>query len=157
MKLFLAVLALASALAACGPKPSPKIDDLRFPVVVLQSGTVVYENAADLQVMHVNRITLAPPEPPVLIDSDFRLYTLEHLRSTHGGLWLMAHPSGLTPVAFELKRAAHSGLEAAREAALRQLNSEAWRTDQSERSREISKQETLLGMVEILHRTRNEH
>jgi hypothetical protein len=152
VKLFV-VLAWASAISACSLQPPPKVDDLHFPVVALQSGAIVYDNAADLQIMHVNRVTLAPPEPPVLIDSQFQLYTLEHLRSTHNGLWLMAHPSGLTAVAFDLKRGARSGLEAARDAILRQLNAETWRTDISERSREILKQETLLGMVEVLHRT----
>jgi hypothetical protein len=68
--------------------------------------------------MHANRVVLAR-EAPIVIDGELNLWRLERLRSTHGGVWLMAHPSGMTPVAFEAVRLEGRGVEAAREALLR--------------------------------------
>ena len=64
--------------------------------------------------MHVNHLILGTDGPAVLIDSEFVIFIMENLRSTRGGLWLMTHPSGVTPVTFGLKREKESGAEAAR-------------------------------------------
>src|SRR5688572_29571380 len=96
------------------PPAPPKIADLKFPVMVIHNNTSIKieENADELQQMHVNYAS-APKTWPMLIDSEFNIYTMENLRSTKSGLWLMANPSGITPVAFDLKRAPESGLKPA--------------------------------------------
>ena len=98
--------ALLASLAGCGPKKPATVADLHFPVAVLHPGssTVLYHTAADLNAMHVNHLILGTDGPAVLIDSEFVIFIMENLRSTHGGLWLMTHPSGVTSVTFELKR-----------------------------------------------------
>jgi hypothetical protein len=150
-------IALFSLLAVFGagctkkPSPPPKIADLHFPVAVLysNSSTVSYKDAADLGVMHMNLIIMTD-QRPALIDSNFEIYTLDHLRSTHGGLWLMAHPSGTTEVEFTLTRAAKTGLEAARNAMRAQLDMQTWRDDLEKRRAALAKQTTLNGMLDVL-------
>jgi hypothetical protein len=75
---------------------------LRFPVLVIHDGASVSvcEGSEGLARMHVNRVVLAR-EAPIVIDAELNLYRLERLRSTRSGLWLVTHPSGETPVAFE--------------------------------------------------------
>ena len=60
--------------------------------------------------MHTNYLKLNSGTP-VLIDSEFKIYSLDNFQSTHGGLWLMAHPSEATDVTFDLK-AQKSGRDA---------------------------------------------
>ena len=67
--------------------------------------------------------------PPPLIDSHFVIYHLAKLASTHGGLWIMTHPTSGTPVTFELERAPESGIEAARALLRARLDDQTWRTD----------------------------
>lgn len=130
--------------------------DLHFPVAVLYSTSscVLYNDAADLGVMHVNLVN-GPEHAPTLIDSGFNIFTLENLRSTHGGMWLMAHPSGATEVAFELKTAPESGLQAALDAMRAQLDKQDWRTDLEERRKSLAAQKTLPAMLKILEATDN--
>ena len=55
-----------------------------------------------------------PTQPPFLIDSRLDIYRLEKLASVHGGMWLMANPSGTTEVTFELMRVAQADVAQAR-------------------------------------------
>lgn len=144
---------MLAAITGCAPKPvAPKVAELHFPVAVLfsTSSSVLYENAADLGVMHVNLVN-GSTDAPTLIDSDFNLYTMENLRSTHGGLWLMAHPSDNTEVAFELKATSKSRMQAALAAMRVQLDKQTWRTDLEEKRSTLSAQKTLAGMIDTLH------
>jgi hypothetical protein len=98
--------------------------------------------------MHSNYLTLND-QAPVLVDSDFNIYSLDHFRSMHGGLWLMANPSGTTEVAFKLK-AQEPGREKARAMFVRQLQKQTWRDDIDASQKALSRSRTLLEMVKVL-------
>jgi hypothetical protein len=98
--------------------------------------------------MHSNYLTLNN-QAPVLVDSAFNIYSLDNLRSVHGGLWLMANPSGATDVTFELK-AQKSGREAARELCGLQPKKQTWRDDIDASQKTLSRSRTLLEMVNVL-------
>jgi len=138
-------------LAGCSPEPPPKISDLHFPVTVLytNSSTRLFDSAADLDVMST-QLVINSSQSPVLVDSEFNIYTLEKLRSVHGGLWLMVHPVGNTEVAFDLKRTQNSGLDAARLAIGTQLDTQTWRNDIERRHKTLATKTTLTGMLELL-------
>jgi hypothetical protein len=150
------LFALLAALAGCSrklppPPPAPTVADLHFPVVGLfpTAACLLYKNAADLGVMHMN-LLMDYSSSPILIDSEFNIYTMEKLASTHGGLWLMAHPSGTTEVTFELKRAPKSGMEAARDTIRAQLDIQTWRDDLEKRRKKLVTETTLAGMLKIV-------
>src|SRR5258707_14077218 len=98
--------------------------------------------------MHTNYVVLSEGTP-VLIDSQFKIYALEGLRSTHNGMWLMAHPSSLTEVTFELK-AERPGREAARELFTRHLGKKTWLTDLDERRHSFGGKQSLLEMAAVV-------
>jgi hypothetical protein len=141
----------AMLLTGCTPAPPPKVSDLQFPVVVLytNASTRVFKDATDLGQMNTQTV-INSNSPPVLVDSAFNIFTLEKLQSIHGGLWLMAHPVGITEVTFDLQRAPKSGLDAARAAMQAQLETQTWRDDIDARSKKIATQTTLDGMRELL-------
>ena len=103
------------SLACGGPPPPASVDALAFPVLVLfeQSGVVRHDDAADLRTMSVQRV-VGSNSAPFLIDSRLDIYRLEKLASVHGGMWLMANPSGTTEVTFELMRVAQADAAQAR-------------------------------------------
>lgn len=75
--------ALFALPAGCRAKP-PTVADLRFPVAVIfgNSSVVAFEDAAALGTMlitHLNAVT----GPPPLLDSEFAIYTITKLGSTH--------------------------------------------------------------------------
>jgi hypothetical protein len=137
----LAAIVCLSLCASCGKKSPPKIESLQFPVVILfgNSATRVCKDPADLTTMHTNYLVLSEGAP-VLIDSQFKIYAVERLRSTHNGMWLMAHPSGLTEVTFELKTQ-KSG---------RQLEKQTWLTDLDERRHSLGAKQSLLEMAAVV-------
>jgi hypothetical protein len=109
-----ALALLAALLGGCAPPPPPQVEALAFPVLVLfESGVVRHDDPADLRTMSVQRVVNAH-QPPFLVDSRFDIYRLEQLQSVHGGLWLMANPSGPTEVSFALARVAQDDAEQAR-------------------------------------------
>ena len=146
----LAAIVCLSLCASCSKKSPPKIESLQFPVVILfgNSATRVCKDRADLTMMHTNYVVLSEGTP-ALIDSQFKIYAVERLRSTHNGMWLMAHPSGLTEVTFELK-AQRSGREAARELFTRQLEKQTWLTDLDERRHSLGAKQSLLEMAAVV-------
>ena len=146
----LAAIVCLSLCASCSKKSPPKIESLQFPVVILfgNSATRVCKDPADLTTMHTNYLVLSEGTP-VLIDSQFKIYAMERLRSTHNGMWLMAHPSGLTEVTFELK-AQRSGRDAARELFTRQLEKQTWLTDLDERRHSLGAKQSLLEMAAVV-------
>ncbi len=131
-------------------KPAPKNEDLRFPVVILfgNASTRLCRRLPELTRMHSNYLNLNN-EAPVLIDSNFNIYSLDHFRSVHGGLWLMAHPSGATAVTFELK-AQKPGPEKARALFGRHLQRQTWRDDIAARQQALSRSRNLLEMVQVV-------
>ena len=156
MKFSVALSLAFVLLVSCREKErAPKIEALRLPVVML------FENASmrackeqsELTNMHTNYLTLNN-EPPLLIDSEFKIYSLDHFQSVHGGLWLMAHPSGTTEVTFELK-AQKSGREVARESFMRQLEKQTWRDDLEARRKALASRQTLLEMADLVQGSGN--
>lgn len=154
MKLFgratAAILVLGS-FATCRPRSS--IESLHYPVVILfeNSSARLCSGPADFKKMHTNYVVLNN-QPPVLIDSDFKIYVLNHFRSIHGGLWLMANPSGLTEVAFDLD-SKKSGLTEARRLFDQQLRKQTWRSDQSKALERLSRSQTLVEMKQAISET----
>lgn len=109
----------------------------------------VCREAAELTRMHTNYLTLND-SAPILIDSEFKIYSLDNFRSMHGGLSLMANPSGATDVTFELK-AQKSGREAARGLLARQLEKQTWRDDLESARHALAAKQTLLEMIDAVH------
>lgn len=133
------------------PAPAPTLADVRFPAVVVfqRSSVALYPDAASLGTMSMGQLN-AVTEPPPLIDSSFAIYTLTDLRSTHGGLWLMANPTGSTPVTFTLARAPKSGIDTARELMRGKLDEQTWRSDLEEKRRALATAQTLAEMIAIV-------
>jgi len=133
------------------PLPPPTVADLHFPVAVIfgNASVVTFASAADLGTMQVGNLNTVTGPPP-LIDSRFAVHTLAKLGSTHGVLWLMSHPTGATPVSFELQRAPESGIEVARGLLRLRLDAQTWRTDLDEKRRALAAEQTLAGMVEVV-------
>ena len=131
------------------PPPPPTVSDLHFPVAVLypNSYNQLFKDATDLHFMLTN-LVISLDAPPLLIDSNFLICTMDRLKTIHGGLWLMTHPVGVTEVTFTLARAPRSGLEAAREAMRTQLDKQTWlHSDESKKLHAtLARQTTLEGM-----------
>ena len=132
------------------PAPAPKMEKLQFPVVVLfeNSSVRVCAGPDELKQMHTNNLTLNN-EAPHLIDSRFKIFRMENLRSVHGGLWLMANPVALTEVTFELKPLKSGRAEAQRLFA-EQLRKQTWRDDQASRLEALQRSQTLLEMEKAI-------
>jgi hypothetical protein len=138
-------------LSGCRDQPPPSVGDLRFPVVVIYgtSSAVLFQNPQALssaRIADLNAVT----EPPPLIDSDFKIHILQGLSSTHSSLWLMAHPTGSTPVRFRLERATDSGIEAARALMKSRLDVQTWRNDLHKQREAIDRATTLDEMFSII-------
>jgi hypothetical protein len=131
-------------------EPAPSLDALQFPVVVLfgNSSILLCSGPAELTKMHTNYLTLNDRDPR-LIDSKLNVYVMEKLRSVHGGLWLMAHPSEITEVTFELKRQ-KSGQKEAQRLFSEQLRKQSWRDDLAARLESLGQSQTLLEMEQIV-------
>jgi len=136
--------------------PPPAVADLRFPVVVIygKSSTVLFPDAKSLDTARIADLN-AVVGPPPLIDSDFHIYTLRELGSTHGSLWLMAHPTGSTPVSFKLERASKSGIETARELIRARLDEQTWRGDLAQSREALAGEQTLAGMAAVVEGKRD--
>ncbi len=134
------------ALIGCAPKPAT-MADVKFPAVVIfgTTSTAIYRDAADLGEMSIGQLN-AVKGPPPLIDSSFTVYRLDKLGSTHGGLWLMAHPTGTTPVTFELARADKTGIDAARVLLRARLDEQTWRDDLDAARQVIATSQDLAAM-----------
>lgn len=150
---FLACIAGAALFAGCDNPPPLALPDLRYPVAVLYGNTSVmtFKDANDLGVMYVNSVLSRSNDSPPLIDSNFVIYSMNGLRSTHSDLWLMANPAGGTSVYFKLEPASKTGIDAARELLRAQLDLQSWREDLEKRRRALAKEKTLAGMVKILN------
>jgi hypothetical protein len=154
MRVMLGAMGWAAILLA-GCKPAPvkpaTSTDLAFPVVVLfsNSAALLYQRADELTKMHVNYVT-GSDAAPTLVDSRFTIYSMAQLQSTHGGMWLMAHPSGTTEVTFELQRQAETGRAAALALFRQQLDKQSWRTDLDAARGNLSAQPTVESMFAAL-------
>jgi len=147
------LLLVCALFAGChaSPPPPPTTADLHFPVVVLFGNTSAasYANASALGNMSIGQLN-AVIGPPPLIDSQFAIYRLAKLSSTHNGLWLMANPTGSTPVTFTLERDPKSGIEATRTLFLQRLEGQTWRTDLDQRRRALATEQTITGMLALV-------
>lgn len=124
----IASVAAAGLLAGCSRKPVElPIDRLSFPVVLvvgtssaspIPSHAEVIGNAEDLRRMRVEIYSpLTDPtisDPPMVIDSTADVLEMKNIKGERGGLWMMAHPTGLMPISFTLVRHRETGIEAAR-------------------------------------------
>lgn len=142
-------------LIGCKEKPAPpasKLEEIRFPAVMLFSSSSIRicNDRNELTNLHTNYLKLNEGSP-TLIDSEFKIYSLDQFQSVHGGLWLMANPSAMTEVKFELKAQA-SGQEKARELLVRQLEKQTGRDDLEERRKALASKQTLLEMAAALER-----
>jgi hypothetical protein len=146
-------VSLLVLLAGCRDKslPPPAVAELRFPVVVIygKSSAVLFPDSAALGSASIASLN-ATTGPPPLIDSDFKIYTLRDFGSTHSGLWLMANPTGSSPVTFKLERARQSGIATARKLIQTRLDAQTWRDDLLERRKALSQEQTLAGMMAIV-------
>jgi hypothetical protein len=138
---------LSILLAGCTQEKPATVEGVHFPALVLYGNAYseFFVNADDLKSMYV-QVVISQDTPPTLVDSDLAIYHLNALRSIHGGLWLMANPSGATEVTFDLARAGESGLDAARAAIKAQLLTQTWRDDVKERTEKLEKASTLKEM-----------
>lgn len=120
--------ACAVLLAACGQAPRVvPVESLAFPVVLITGSSPrdsaahsadVEPNARELGLMRVERyLSLGDPElsdPPIVIDSNARIFDMTEIKGQHGSLWMMVNPTGLMPITFTLTERKDQGLEAAR-------------------------------------------
>ena len=53
-------------------------------------------------------------DPPIVIDSNAKLADMTQIKGEHGGLWMMAHPTGMMPIQFTLIQRKQQGVEEAR-------------------------------------------
>jgi hypothetical protein len=129
----------------------PSVNDLQFPVAVVfgRASVVKFTDSTDLGTMLVQNL-ITVDGPPALIDSHFVVYHLAKLRSTHNGLWLMANPTGVTPVTFELQRDPKTGIATARALLHARLDVQTWRTDLEQKRRELDSAQTLDAMLKIV-------
>jgi hypothetical protein len=124
----LACSAWMGSLLGCssGPVVVP-VDSLTFPVVLV-TGT-----RPTLFVAHVARVVVdkedlsrmrselysglsdtAATDPPIVIDAAAKVADMTQIKGEHGGLWMMAHPTGMMPIRFTLVQRKDQGIEAAR-------------------------------------------
>jgi hypothetical protein len=148
-----ATLAALSVGSCLKPERATKIAELRFPVAVLfgNGSMLLGQQPGQLTNMHTNYIILNS-ETPLLIDADFKINSLDHFRSVHGGLWLMAHPSGATDVTFELKPQ-KSGRKEAHKLFAHQLQKQTWRQDFESKRQALSRSQSLLEMAHTVQPT----
>jgi hypothetical protein len=142
---------LSLLFAGCTQEKPATVESLHFPVVVFFSNanTALFTGANDLKMMAV-QLVINSNSPPTLVDSDLAVYHLNKLSSIHGGFWLIAHPSGLTEVTFDLAASRKSGLDAARAAFIAQLEQETWWDDLPQRREKLAKSTTLKEMFDLV-------
>jgi|GEM_PF-2893188 len=147
----LLLILLAGCHRAPAPAPAPTVAELRFPVVVLygKSKVSLSTDAAALGIVSAAELNAVTGSPP-LIDSDFRVFSLQEFGSTHHWLWHMANPTSGTSVKFRLERTPRGGLETAREMLRARLDEQTWHSDLPKRRAELAKAQTLAAMAEIL-------
>jgi hypothetical protein len=150
-KVIVGIPILSMLFAGCSRTKPPTVESLHFPVAVLFSNacTNFFTDADDLKMMNV-QIVINSASPPILVDSEFAVYSLNKLRSIHGGFWLFAHPSGVTEVTFDLAAARNSGLDSARAAFTAELGEETWRDDLAQRREKLEKSTTLQEMFDLV-------
>lgn len=118
------------AFAGCADQPPAvpvvtvvPVASLTFPVVLIYrdqgtgncSSAEFNSKAEDLGLMGVQRYLFLPEsEPLFVIDSSGRVCEMRDIQGQRGGLWLMANPSGLMPIKFNLVERKETGAEAAR-------------------------------------------
>jgi hypothetical protein len=130
MRRFLPLLAIACAaiLAGCSREPEVvPVGSLAFPVVLI-TGTnpsnalphraKVIADASELGRMRVEQYSTLTDttisDPPIVIDSAASIFDMKDIEGEHGGLWMMANPTGMMPIRYKLVRREPSGIEPAR-------------------------------------------
>lgn len=124
----LACAAWASSLLGCSREPVVvPASSLSFPVVLIigsaPSSSLPHRARvmADLDELSHMRVELysqtsskTSAEAPKVIDAKAQLLDMMNIEGEHGGLWIMAHPSGQMPIRFTLVRRKEQGIAAAR-------------------------------------------
>jgi hypothetical protein len=131
MKKPLSLLACAvwiGSLLGCSRAPVVvPVDSLTYPAVLI-TGT-----RPTLFVAHVGRVVVdkedlshmrselfsglsdtEATDPPIVIDAAGKLADMTRIKGAHGGLWMMAHPTGMMPITFTLIQRKDQGVKAAR-------------------------------------------
>lgn len=131
MKKLLSLLACAAwigFLPGCSRAPVVvPVDSLTFPAVLV-TGT-----RPTLGVAHVARVVVdredlsrmrselysglsdtTATDPPIVIDAGAKIADMTQIKGAHGGLWMMANPTGMMPITFTLVQRKDQGVEAAR-------------------------------------------
>ena len=144
--------AASALLGGCASEQPAVVGDLAFPVLVLfeDSGVVRHDDAADLRTMSTQRV-VGSNSPPFLVDSRLDVYRLDRLASVHGGLWLMANPSGHTEVTFELVRIAQADVARA-QALIAERDPRLRSGDEPEARRRLLEATTLAAMLAAVDR-----
>ena len=124
----LACAAWAGSLLGCSRAPVVvPMEGLTYPVVLI-TGT-----RPTLGVAHVARVVMdkedlshmrselysglsdtEATDPPIVIDTTANISDMTQIKGEHGGLWMMAHPTGMMPITFTLIQRKLQGIEAAR-------------------------------------------
>ena len=154
------------AFVGCADKPPVvtvvPVDRLAFPVVLIYrdqktgdcTDAEFNSKAADLGLMGVQRYLFLPAsEPLFVIDSSGRVCEMRDIQGQHGGLWLMANPSGLMPIKFTLVERKETGIKAARTLLLscKFLAQVTKGRDENDRVREaIEKAATVGDMINLI-------
>jgi hypothetical protein len=162
----LALAAWAGAFLGCSREPEVvPAAVLKFPVVLIAGASAahtvshradVVANSKDLGTMRVERLSNLPDpdanDPPLVIDSSASVFAMENIEGEHGGLWMMANPTGMMPIRYQLVRHEPSGIAAARAliAACDYLGSDLDQDRGTLRSHRIRRAETMAEVMEII-------
>lgn len=131
MKRRFPLIALATtALTLLGCHREPKavpVTSLSFPVVLVTGTRPSHElphrarvlaNAGQLGHMRVELYSALTDttahDPPIVIDSRAAVFEMKEIQGEHGGMWMMANPTGMMPVRFKLMPRGDGGIVAAR-------------------------------------------
>jgi hypothetical protein len=146
----------------CAAKPAVvPVEKLTFPVVLIYrdqktlecSQTEFNSDAAELGLMGVQHYLFLPEsEPLYVVDSSGRVCEMREIKGQHGGLWLMANPSGLMPIKFTLVERKETGTEAARQLLLscKYLGRDVDRNATAKLRDAVAKATTVGEMIELI-------
>ena len=126
----LACAAWAGALLGCSREPVVvPAASLTFPVVLITGGAAasnalphrarVFASLDQLSHMRVELYSVTSSktsaEAPKVIDANAQVLDMMNIEGEHGGLWIMANPTGMMPIRFTLVRREQTGIGPARD------------------------------------------
>ncbi len=126
----MACAAWAGALLGCSREPVVvPAASIAFPVVLITGGAAasnalphrarVFANFDQLSHMRVELYSVTSSktsaEAPKVIDANAQVLDMMNIEGEHGGLWIMANPTGMMPIRFTLVRREQTGIGPARD------------------------------------------